>query len=127
MENISNLDGPTIHDNILPVILQAVLVGGRKDEQNLSSVIELHNPLLVINKDGQADAVEEGPLVLDEAFVDEVEVLEGDDAGEKGEDPGQADQVEVCGEGLEVGEEVIHVAFKVQADLPDMFVALRKI
>ena len=81
MENISKLYRLTIEYNILPIVLKPVLVSRRKDQQYLSSVIQFHNPLFVVYKDGQADPIEEKPLILDEAFVYEVQVIQRDDAG----------------------------------------------
>lgn len=49
----------------------------------------------MVDEDGEAGLVDESPLLVDEAVVDEVEVVERHDAGQQRQYPGEADDVEV--------------------------------
>jgi hypothetical protein len=83
--------------------------------------------LFVVGEDRQADLVDEVPLLLDEALVDEVQVFEGHEAGEDGEHPGQADHVEVHPDLFEHGVQVVQVGLQVVFYLGNVLVALHEV
>ena len=82
-------------EDVFPVVVFFAVVGGGEDEEDVSGVLEGQQLLLVVDDDSQRCLVEEGPSLGDEALVDEVQVVEGDCAGQQGEHPGQTDDAEV--------------------------------
>jgi len=75
MENISYFDRFTKEYNVLPIILMLILVGGWKNEQYFCSIVQAHDPFLVIDEDRKTYLVKEHPFVLNESFVDVVQAI----------------------------------------------------
>ena len=120
IEKGSEADAGSEGEDVLPVVLVLGLVGGREDPDDVSGVVELHEGGLVVDEDGEAGLVDERPFLVDEAVVDQVEVVQRHDAGQQREDPRQADDVEINVDLLEELVEIMDFMVQVVPDPGDV-------
>lgn len=83
IEKGSETDATSKGEDVLPVVLVFGLVGRREDRDDVSRVVQLHEGGLVVDEDREAGLVDEGPFLVDEAVIDEMQVIQGHDAGQQ--------------------------------------------
>lgn len=82
IEKGSEADAAREGEDVLPVVLVLGLVGRREDRDDVSGVVQLHEGGLVVDEDGEAGLVDKRPFLVYEAVVDEMQVIQGHDAGQ---------------------------------------------
>lgn len=81
----------------------------------------------MVDEDGEAGFVNEGPFLIDEPVIDEVQVIQRHDAGEKRQNPRKTDDVEVNVDLLEELVQIMHFIVQVLLDPGNVRVALLKL
>lgn len=81
----------------------------------------------MVDEDREAGFVNEVPFLVDEAIINEMQVVQRHDAGKKREDPRKTNDVEVDVDLLEELIQVMHFIVQVLLDSGDVRVALLKL